>query len=90
MQGEVLVDGYSVEVSQPNARRVSADHEGDVPEDCLPHGTDTCKAGHPSLLLNEKDFVGREQSSSLGLCKQHSQVRPFTLANFICSAIKYL
>jgi hypothetical protein len=59
MKGKVLVDGYSVDVPQPEARRAPADHLGEEPDDCLPHGTDVCKAGHPSLILNEKDMVDR-------------------------------
>jgi hypothetical protein len=53
----VKVDGYSVDVPQPNARRVPDDHEGDVPPDCQPTGISECRAGHPSLLCNEKDMV---------------------------------
>jgi hypothetical protein len=51
------VDGYSVDVPQPNARRVLDDHDGDYPDDCLPHGVDKCMTGHPSLVVNEKEMV---------------------------------
>jgi hypothetical protein len=59
MQGTVLIDGYSVDMPQPEARRAPADQQDPVPDDCLPHGTDVCQAGHPCLILNEKEMVDR-------------------------------
>jgi hypothetical protein len=57
LQGFVKIDGYSVAVHQPGARRPPPDLEGDIPDDCLAPGTDACKIGDPSLVLNEKDMV---------------------------------
>jgi hypothetical protein len=74
MKGKILVDGYSVDVPQPEARKAPVDHIGAVTDDCLPHGTDVCKAGHPSLILNDKDMVDRgERAGKLVQALQRAQ-----------------
>ncbi len=70
----MTIDGYSVDVPQPEARRVPMDHCGAVPDDCLPCATDVCKAGHPCLILNEKEMVDRgERAGKLVQALQKAQ-----------------
>jgi hypothetical protein len=42
LQGLVKIDGYSVAVHQPGARRLPPDPEGDIPNGCPAPGTDAC------------------------------------------------
>jgi hypothetical protein len=64
MLGEVLADGYSVNVLQPNARRVAADHEGDVPNDCLPHGIEKMRCWTPEPDIEREDLVDHGERAS--------------------------
>jgi hypothetical protein len=74
LQGKVVIDGYSRDVIQPQARRTDPDHTSETPADCLAHGTDHCEAGHPSLVLNEKDMVDHgERARKLTCCTRALQ-----------------
>ena len=74
------IDGYSMPVQQPNARRQHVDHEGDPPCDCLELGTDFCLIGHPSLVLSNKDLVdlgARAAKLTRALKAAQAGVQPF-------------
>lgn len=83
MQGEVRIDGYSVELPQSNARRAPPDHEGGTPDDCLQMDIDECKIGHDCLTLNDFDMVERgERAAKLVRALQAAQ--DGVMLDFVC------